>query len=139
MELVKNCVKSWMITVKTSKHIPAFCRVVDVASKDVSHSTTLFLSFSLSLFLSLSLSWYHSFGQTLFSRFIKEMIIATDANHDGKISMNEMRNMLKNIGVDKFLSQEDLDAVFQEIGHLENGEYLIYVDEIESILTSGSK
>ena len=66
------------------------------------------------------------------------MIIATDANHDGKISMQEMRSMLKNIGVDKFVSQEDLDAVFEEIGHDENGEPLIYVDEIETILTTPS-
>ena len=67
------------------------------------------------------------------------MIIATDSNHDGKISKQEMRNMLKNIGVDQLFSEQDVDAVFAEIGHEEeNGEYLIYVDEIETILTQPS-
>ena len=83
--------------------------------------------------------WHFSFGQTLFSRFIKEMILATDTNHDGKISKQEMRKMLKNIGVDQFFSDEDVDAVFEEIGHKEeDGEYLIYADEIETILTQSS-
>ena len=79
-----------------------------------------------------------SFGQTLFSRFVKEMVVATDSNHDGKISMAEMRKMLKNIGVDSLVSDEDLKAVFDELGHEENGESLIYVDEVESILMQPS-
>lgn len=87
------------------------------------------------------LCWYlpHSFAQTLFSRFVKEMILAADTNHDGKISKSELRNMLKNIGVDQFVSDQDVDAVFLEIGHQEeDGEYLIYTDEIETILTQPS-
>jgi hypothetical protein len=76
-----------------------------------------------------------SFGQTLFSRFLKEMIVVTDANQDGKISMKEMRNMLKNIGADeRDISQQDLEAVFAELGHEEDGESLIDCDEVEEIL-----
>ena len=79
---------------------------------------------------------YHlSFGQTLFSRFIKEIIVVTDANQDGKISIEEMKKMLENIGCDKFITDKDLEAVFEEIGHKEDGEPLIYTDEIEMILT----
>ena len=85
-----------------------------------------------------SLFFHYSFAQTLFSRFVKEMVLATDSNHDGKISKSELRSMLKNIGVDSLLSNEDLDAVFEEVGHKDNGEYLIYVDEIEEILTQPS-
>lgn len=67
------------------------------------------------------------------------MILAADTNHDGKISKSELRNMLKNIGVDQFVSDQDVDAVFLEIGHQEeDGEYLIYTDEIETILTQPS-
>lgn len=64
------------------------------------------------------------------------MIIVTDSNQDGKISMDEMKTMLKNIGCDSLMSDDDLKAVFEEIGHDENGEPLIYTDEIETILTS---
>jgi Ca2+-binding EF-hand superfamily protein len=82
----------------------------------------------------------HSFGQTLFSRFVKEMVLATDTNHDGKISMQEMKNMLKRIGVDQLVSDGDLTAFFDEIGHKEDtGETLIYVDEVESILMQPSE
>lgn len=52
--------------------------------------------------------------------------------------MAEMRKMLKNIGVDSLVSDEDLKAVFDELGHEENGESLIYVDEVESILMQPS-
>ena len=86
----------------------------------------------------ISLTCLCSFGQTLFSRFVKEMILATDVNHDGKISKPEMRSMLKKIGVDQVVADEDVDAVFAEVGHEENGEHLIYVDEIETILTQPS-
>jgi Ca2+-binding EF-hand superfamily protein len=64
------------------------------------------------------------------------MIVVTDANQDGKISMKEMRNMLKNIGADeRDISEQDLEAVFREVGHEEGGESLIYCDEVEEILT----
>jgi len=63
------------------------------------------------------------------------MIVVTDANQDGKISIEEMKNMLKNIGCETLITDEDLEAVFEEIGHKEDGEPLIYTDEIEMILT----
>eukprot|EP00977_Amphora_coffeiformis_P027692 scaffold34634_cov171-Amphora_coffeaeformis.AAC.1 len=63
------------------------------------------------------------------------MIVVTDANQDGKISIEEMKKMLENIGCDKFITDDDLEAVFEEIGHNEDGEPLIYADEIEMILT----
>ena len=66
------------------------------------------------------------------------MVVVTDADQDGRINMKEMRSMLRNIGVDQSVSQEDLDAVFAEIGHEKDGEHLIYVDEIQSILTQPS-
>ena len=128
MNLVKNSVKPWRITVRKSKSL----RCGGFGPEE-------FLDHSIETSLNrIFLVWIDSFGQTLFSRFVKEMVVVTDADHDGRINKREMRNMLRNIGVDQSVSEEDLDAVFAEIGHEEDGEHFIYIDEIQSILTQPS-
>lgn len=102
-------------------------------------SSRLDISFLLSTSRCTPCCPFCSFAQTLFSRFVHEMITVTDSNHDGKISLQEMRSMLKKIGADSSISDEDLRAVFDELGHDEDGESLIYADEIETILTQPSK
>jgi Ca2+-binding EF-hand superfamily protein len=58
-----------------------------------------------------------SFGQTLFSRFIKEMVHAADANHDGKLTFNEVRQLLKNIGASpNAIPASEWRALVEEVG-----------------------
>jgi EF hand len=68
---------------------------------------------------------FGSYGQTLYSRYVKQMVSAMDANGDGKISRQELRILLQNIGAmsphdeqqpQPALTDDDLLAVVEELG-----------------------
>lgn len=82
-----------------------------------------------------------SFGQTLFSRFVREVIQATDANQDGKISRDELARLLKNIGTEITLTDSELQDIFDEFGHSDNdqGEKLLDVMELEHLILNEAK
>lgn len=78
----------------------------------------------------------HSFSQTLFSRFVKEMIHATDANHDGKISRTELCKLLDNIGAQGAMEQDEISDIFDELGTVDAQEKqkLIYNETVEDLI-----
>ena len=52
-----------------------------------------------------------NFTQTLFSRFVKQLTAAADVNHDGKLSLEELKALLHNIGFTGALSVEELEEL----------------------------
>lgn len=82
-----------------------------------------------------------SYGQTLFPRFIKEMLVAADINHDGKISHSELSRLLQNIGAAEHLSSEDLQTLFEEYGRMDEdaNEMLIDIHDVHELLLSGNQ
>ncbi|KAL3767917.1 hypothetical protein ACHAWO_001813 [Cyclotella atomus] len=74
-----------------------------------------------------------NYAQTVPSRFIKDMRKATDVNGDNEITMSEMKNMLKNIGVDDKISDDELKSLFDEVGADSNGERVIHVDDMVKV------
>jgi hypothetical protein len=93
---------------------------------------------SLLLFLCL-VKRIFSFSQTLFSRFLKEMIHATDANHDGYISRSELSKLLDNIGAKGKLLDSEVQEIMDELGQMdeEQQELLIHIENLEDTILSG--
>lgn len=71
-----------------------------------------------------------NYAQTVPSRFIKDMRKATDVDGDNKITMDEMRHMLKNIEAGDKFSDEELESLFDEVGDDSNGERVIHVEDM---------
>jgi Ca2+-binding EF-hand superfamily protein len=71
-----------------------------------------------------------NYAQTVPSRFIKDMRKATDVDGDNKITMDEMRHMLKNIEARDKFSDEELESLFDEVGDDSNGERVIHVEDM---------
>jgi len=84
-----------------------------------------------------------NFTQTLFSRFVKQLTAAADVNHDGKLSLEELKALLHNIGFTGALSVEELEELVDELGTelttSGGNEKLIPIDEIEDILVQASR
>lgn len=80
-----------------------------------------------------------NFGQTLFSRFVKEILVAADTNCDGKISRNELCRFFHNIGADDCLTTDDITNLMLELGQEEGNERFIYVDDVENLIMQGSE
>ncbi|KAL7440308.1 hypothetical protein ACHAXM_007071 [Skeletonema potamos] len=57
-----------------------------------------------------------NFTQCTNARFLKTIISAVDLNKDNVISKEEYQTLLKNIGAEKQMSKEDMDAIFDELG-----------------------
>ena len=57
-----------------------------------------------------------NYSQSTNTRFFKTIISAVDANNDGEISMEEYDTLLKNIGAEEQMTQEERDALFEELG-----------------------
>lgn len=80
----------------------------------------------------------NSFTQTLYSRFVKEMIAATDTNHDGMINLEELKKVLDNIGAEGQVTREELVEFFDsfEDPHTDDsGEKLLDVHAVQEFLT----
>ncbi len=60
-----------------------------------------------------------NYSQSVPSRFIKAVISALDANHDELITFDEYQTLLRNIGAEGKLSEEEMWEVFEEIGVIE--------------------
>ena len=58
------------------------------------------------------------------------MISAIDANNDNVITREEYQALLKNIGAEEQMSEEELDSIFEELGVGED-EKVIPVELIE--------
>jgi hypothetical protein len=97
------------------------------------HSPALFCH------LSFTNTFCNSFGQTLFSRFVKEILVAADTNCDGKISRNELCRFFHNIGADDCLTTDDITNLMLELGQEEGNERFIYVDDVENLIMQGSE
>ena len=78
-----------------------------------------------------------SFGQTLFSRYIKEMVCAMDINDDKFISKNELAHLLQSIGV-KDITSEDISAIMEQFGEGEP-EKQIHVEDVEKLILRGAQ
>lgn len=73
----------------------------------------------------------HNYGQTIPSRFIKDMRKATDTDGDNEITMEELRKMLKNIGAEGKITEEELKTIFDDMGvEKTGGERVIPVDDM---------
>jgi EF hand len=96
-------------------------------------------------------SLFVSYGQTLYSRYVKQMVSAMDANGDGKISRQELRTLLQNIGAmsqpqdeqqQPALTDDDLQAVVEELGEESSSsdtvprEKEIHVDYVQDLILS---
>jgi EF hand len=98
-------------------------------------------------------SLFVSYGQTLYSRYVKQMVSAMDANGDGKISRQELRTLLQNIGAmsqpqdeqqQPALTDDDLQAVVEELGVESSAaasdtvprEKEIHVDYVQDLILS---
>jgi Ca2+-binding EF-hand superfamily protein len=98
-------------------------------------------------------SHFGSYGQTLYSRYVKQMVTAMDANADGKISRQELRTLLQNIGAmspkdeqqQPALTDDDLQAVVEELGEESTAaaasntvprEKEIHVDYVQDLILS---
>lgn len=57
-----------------------------------------------------------NYAQCLPSRFLKDIVAAVDVNKDGVITKGEYLQLLKNIGHEGELSNEELDEIFNEVG-----------------------
>ena len=57
-----------------------------------------------------------NFTQCTNARFFKTIISAVDANNDDVISKEEYQALLKNIGAEEQMNEEDMDAIFDELG-----------------------
>jgi EF hand len=55
-------------------------------------------------------------GETLFSRYIREMVHAVDLNNDGMISEDELLHMMEHIGIERALTPTELQTLFEELG-----------------------
>ena len=62
-----------------------------------------------------------NYAQCLPSRFLKDVINAVDANHDGIITMEEYQKLLENIGAQDQMTTEELGEIFEEVGVTEDG------------------
>lgn len=116
-------------------HTPVVCRVLYIPVSFCSHISHLLLFLRLHLHLRLP----HSFSQTLFSRFLKEMIHATDANHDGYISRSELSKLLDNIGAKGKLLDTEVQEIMDELGQMddEQQELLIHIENLEDTILKG--
>ena len=61
-----------------------------------------------------------NFSQTIPGRFAKEICKAADKDNDGHISALEVKNLLKNIGVEDALTPEEISSVMVEVFGEEN-------------------
>eukprot|EP00978_Attheya_sp_CCMP212_P001266 scaffold2617_cov42-Attheya_sp.AAC.3 len=57
-----------------------------------------------------------NYTQTLPSRFLKEVLAATDSNKDGLITVEELEQLLNRINASDKMSQDDLNDIFAELG-----------------------
>ena len=72
-----------------------------------------------------------NFSQTTPPRFRKEFLDALDADGDGFLSREEVREMLGRIGAEKTMTEGEIEDVFKE---LEGGEEGIDRAKFEEIL-----
>ena len=63
----------------------------------------------------------NSYQQELPSRMQKEVIKATDVNKDGKVSVEELEMLLKNIGAEHQFTHSDVEELVRDLGS-EDGE-----------------
>ena len=78
-----------------------------------------------------------SYGQTLFSRYIKEMVCAMDINDDKMISRNELAYLLQSIGVNDITS-EDISTIMEQFGE-GKPEKQIHVQDVEDLILRGAQ
>mmetsp|Transcript_28811 Transcript_28811/g.67105 ORF Transcript_28811/g.67105 Transcript_28811/m.67105 type:complete len:80 (+) Transcript_28811:518-757(+) len=57
-------------------------------------------------------------GYTQFRQFVRQMVTTSDANLDGVLNKKEFRTFLNSMEVTKeAFSDEDLDSLYEEMGH----------------------
>jgi Ca2+-binding EF-hand superfamily protein len=72
----------------------------------------------------------------MFSKYVKEMVYAIDANHDGMISDKELSDMMEHIGLEKSWSRSEMQALFEELGRDYQNEKQIPTESVEQLLLS---
>jgi len=75
----------------------------------------------------------------MFSRYVQQMISATDTNHDGKISLKELEKLLDNIGAAESISTDELSTIMAELGHDHENERVLDTHVIEELILQESK
>ena len=55
---------------------------------------------------------------------------ATDTDGDNEITMDELKHMLKNIGAEDKITENELKEIFNEMGVDYKGEKVIHVDDM---------
>jgi hypothetical protein len=53
-----------------------------------------------------------NYGQSLFSRFLKDLVKYSDENKDGLLSLEEVKATLKKVGVDDQMTPEELEQLW---------------------------
>lgn len=64
------------------------------------------------------------------SRFFKKIVKAIDPNQDGVITMEEFQTLLKNIGAQDKMTEQDTHEIFEELGVDHGGEKVITVESM---------
>ncbi|EED88626.1 predicted protein [Thalassiosira pseudonana CCMP1335] len=75
-----------------------------------------------------------NYSQCIPSRFLKEVLMALDTDHDHVVTMEEYQTLLKNIGAQDKMTKEDLNEIFEELGvddNLHDDQKVIPVEAIE--------
>eukprot|EP00579_Thalassiosira_antarctica_P001847 CAMPEP_0201871012 /NCGR_PEP_ID=MMETSP0902-20130614/4013_1 /ASSEMBLY_ACC=CAM_ASM_000551 /TAXON_ID=420261 /ORGANISM="Thalassiosira antarctica, Strain CCMP982" /LENGTH=144 /DNA_ID=CAMNT_0048396847 /DNA_START=153 /DNA_END=587 /DNA_ORIENTATION=+ len=66
------------------------------------------------------------------TRFFTNIVKAVDSNQDGVITMEQFQILLKNIGAQGKLTEQDSHEIFEELGVDNGGEKVITVESIET-------
>jgi Ca2+-binding EF-hand superfamily protein len=74
----------------------------------------------------------NSYQQELPSRMQKEVIKAADINNDGKVSVEELEILLKNIGAEHKFTHSEIEEIVSDMGS-EDGE-TIHCDTMLKLL-----
>mmetsp|Transcript_16292 Transcript_16292/g.29555 ORF Transcript_16292/g.29555 Transcript_16292/m.29555 type:complete len:164 (+) Transcript_16292:64-555(+) len=77
-----------------------------------------------------------NFGEDTPTRFFKNIVKAVDSNQDGVITMEEYQTLLKNIGAQDKMTDQDGHEIFEELGVDNGGEKVITVEGIETWFVS---
>jgi len=74
-----------------------------------------------------------NYAQTLYSRFVKDIVAAADADGDGFITADEIRGILDNIGASDQMTVEEIEIVLVEAGADEDA-HQIPVERVVEIM-----